>query len=264
MLPSIDTLLQRLFAGWLPKDWITLIFSAAAFGVSVLGYVSKTRDTRLSLRKQLTEVLEKITDLNLEADTFRSLKTKDGYPPNFLRLISDQRRFLVREAAYISREISDLVSPYEYSLIAMSFDAIDDVGRAEDFFLLAIKRAQDALDRGIIRRQYGRFLFSQHRIEEAREQMQEALSCFKGTSDRLCFYRADTLERWYLHESDFGDMDQAIKHLEGALSEFQRVQFPRRREEEVKRLRAKLEEVMKNRPPADENLKAGAAGTGRA
>lgn len=240
MLGDSSSLWGRVFGDLEPKDWITLCSALAAFVISALSYFSKSKENRLSLRKQLTDVLEKITELNLEAVRSRGSGENEGYPEEYRRLLNDQRRFLVRQAAHLIGEISYLVSPYEYGLTANAFQAIDEVDQAEKFFNLAVKRAKSRLDRGIILRQYVRFLYSQGRVEEARTQMPVVLDCFTGESDLSHYYRADTYERWSRHEQDWSDLVLAKNHLEEALREYKQIKMPSRRDTETRRVQGIL------------------------
>jgi hypothetical protein len=80
------------------RDWITLVASFLALMFSLLGYFQKNRETKQALRKQLTDTLKELSELNLKDATFRSLEDKKNYPPNYIGLLADQRRFFVRQA----------------------------------------------------------------------------------------------------------------------------------------------------------------------
>src|SRR5258708_35371352 len=80
------------------RDWITLVASLGALILPVLTLCQKSGESRLALRKQLTDLLEKLTELNTEVAKFRT--KRDDYPANYIPLLNDQRRFLVRQAAF--------------------------------------------------------------------------------------------------------------------------------------------------------------------
>jgi tetratricopeptide (TPR) repeat protein len=228
------------FASLQPKDWITLVASTAALVVSLLGYGQRSAEGRIALRKQLTDILQKLADLNTQADTFRALEGKakrDDYPPNYLGLIGDQRRFLVRQAEFLSRKIRKMVSPYECILIAGTFDQIDDTSQAEQFYARAISEADNALDRGMARRGYARYLFSRGQLDEARKQYEFAVQTFAGETDHWRFYRGNTYERWAAHEREWLEHDRAEQQMGLAIAEFEALENPRRRAYETRRLR---------------------------
>jgi tetratricopeptide (TPR) repeat protein len=218
-----------------PKDWATLIISVTALFFSILSFRQKAGEGRLALRRQLTDLLEKLTEMNTEIA--KSNHLKEEYPPHFGRLLNDQRRFLVRQAAFVASKISDLVSPYEYLVVAGAFDGVDDTYQAERFYQLATK-ADDPLDRGISIRAYARYLFNQGRAEEARRYYSEALNCVKGESDRQRHFRGDTYERWATLEREWGNVEDASKLLKEAASEYGALAHPGKRTFEVERIRA--------------------------
>lgn len=218
------------------KDWAALVVSVLALTVSALSFFQKIGETSQTRRKQLTDVLQKLSDLNTEIEKFRSLKDKKDYPVNYTGLIDDQRRFLVRQAAYISRAIKGLVSPYEYLVMAGVFDGINDLDEAERFFKIA-STAKHAFDRGVALRGYARFLFLLARQAEARDLFQKSIDSFNGETDRHKGYRGVTYERWAILESEWSHLDEAAKRFTSALAEFQSISNPLRRESEVARLK---------------------------
>jgi hypothetical protein len=228
------------FQSFEAKDWITFFASLAAFVMSLLSFFQKTREGQQSLRKQLTEVLQKLSDFNIEVAKFNSLPDKTAYPPNFRGLISDQRRFLTRQAAYFSERIPDLVSPYEYLVMAWAFDDTDDVEQADHFFDLASRKQRNKIDQGIALRSYARFQFSQHLLDEGRANYNTALACFQGESDRLCFYRGVTYERWADQEDDWSNRDKATQLLQLAKTEYTKIKKTRRRDSEVRRVEERI------------------------
>src|SRR5262249_34860779 len=149
-------------------------------------YFQRSWETKLALRRQLNDILQKLTDLNTETSKYRALvNTPRGaeYPPNYLSLVNDQRRFLVRQAAFIVQRVSRMVSPYEYLVIAGAFDGIDDTYEAEAFFEQAVRKAANRIERGIAIRARGRYFFARGHLPEAREQYRAAIEVFNGTSD---------------------------------------------------------------------------------
>ena len=141
------------------KDWITMVASLIALAVSVLSYRQRSSEGRLALRKQLTDVLEKLSEMNTEAAMHR-LKP-DEYPVNYGGLLNDKRRFLVRQATFLIESVGNLVSPYEYLLVAGAYGDINDTFQAEAYFVQAMHASDDPIDKGIAIRGFARFLFAQ-------------------------------------------------------------------------------------------------------
>ena len=237
------------------KDWITLVASLAALVVSVMSFRQKTSEGRLALRKQLTDLLEKLTDLNTKIAKFHHLRKTGDLPAHYPRLLNDQRRLLVRQAASVAEEIRNLVNPYEYLLMAGAFDGVDDIYQAEAYFNRAASGAHTPLDRGIAIRGYARFLFVQNRKQEGRERYAESLKCFLGDTDRLRHFRGDTYERWAAQEREWGDASEANHLFSLAIAEFQTLSNPARRQYETDRVRDLISEPK----PGDSHAQPSAA-----
>jgi tetratricopeptide (TPR) repeat protein len=237
---EIFTKAAEFFDTFQPKDWTTLLVSTFALVFSILSLRQKAGEGRLVLRKQLTDLLEKLSELNIEVAKFRFIREKkDEYPPNYIGLLNDQRRFIVRQAAFVASRIRNLVSPYEYLVLAGGFDSIDDTYQAERLYKLA-SRTNDQIDRGIAIRGYARYLFNRGRIEESRQQYSKAVECFKGDSDHLRHHRGDTYERWAGQEREWKNEPEANSLLEHSIAEYRSLTNPARQSYEVTRTMALL------------------------
>src|ERR1043165_1600571 len=89
------------------KDVLTLCVSFFALSLSILSTYISTRqkkfETQRTLRIQLTDVLEKIADLNLELAKIPAKgASASGLTVGMRGHLKDQKRFLVRQATYIS------------------------------------------------------------------------------------------------------------------------------------------------------------------
>ena len=215
------------------KDWITLVASLLALSVSLLSYKQKSNEGRLALRKQLTDLFEKLTELNTETAMYR-LKERD-YPTNYSGLLNDKRRFLVRQANFLVNHLGDLVSPYEYLLIAGAYDEINDTFQAEAYFGRAIGSSSDSLDKGIAVRGYARYLFNQGPLRhvEARAQYEKAVSLFCEGNDRHRNYLGDTYTRWARQEREWMNLPDSVRLFELALTVYKGFANPERRRSEV-------------------------------
>lgn len=234
------------FAGFERRDWLTLLASSAALSVSLLTYVQRSRAGHMALRKQLTDLLQKLTDLTLQADTYRALEGKprfEEFPRNYLALLNDQRRFLIRQAEFIAREIGALVSPYEYLLIAGAFSAVDDATQAERYYQKAVDRAETPMDRGIALRQHAGFLGRHGQSDEARTQYARAIAAVAADTDDTRIYRAHTYARWARAAAGWGAPQEAAASLAAARAECEAIANAntRRRVEEQATLAASWE-----------------------
>lgn len=236
------------------KDSAALAISAVALSVSLFSYFQKKRESTQGLRKRLTDVLKELSDLNLKDATFRSLEKKDGYPPNYIGLLADQRRFFVREAASLSDQLGNLVSPHEKNVIAQTFDNMDYVEEADRFFLSAAENSAPGVERGLALRNYGRFLYSQGLLEQGRDRFLEAIAAFSGDDDRSRYYRLSTYVRWA--ESEFNERTNSIETnllLDKARAEASQFKSQRRRERELGEVERATLSMSRSGPPESPN-----------
>jgi hypothetical protein len=193
-----------------------------------------------------------LTDLNTEGSKYDSLKDKTGYPGNYRGLINDQRRFHVRQAAYLTKRVPELVSPYEYLVIGGSFSDVEDIETAEQFYQRASRSPSrqherespdETFDQVIALRGYARFLFLQARLEEGRQKFHEALLLLPKTSETTLHQRGDTYERWARTECDFGEATQYVPLLRSAISEYESLKLQRRRQQEIARVAGEISTI---------------------
>lgn len=243
---------QFFFSSLEPKDWITLLASISALIFSLLTFRQKTGEGQLSLRKQLTELLEKLSSLNTEISKYRNAQSKkDEYPPNYIGLMNDQRRLLVRQADFVSSKIPKLTATYECLVIAGAFDGVDQTELAEKYFELAISTEQ-AVEKGIAVRGYARYLFNNGHIDSAREQYMRCLICFQGDSDRLISYRSDTYFRWSQQEKDWENFEVEMELLKKAYDEVANFASPYRRKIEKARIALLIKKDNSKGPSQDD------------
>jgi hypothetical protein len=220
---------------WLPSFWDAITTpplrdytaTSAATVVFIIGLFTSTQkrtELKSTLRKQLTDYIAKIQDLNVEQGKSRAANKKDDYPPDFNRLILDQKRFIARQMDYFANKIPNMVTPYEWTVLATSLDDIGDPAQAEKYFKKAfLSYARNDLEKIIFARQYARFLFRNGRIEDGRRLYLFAVNTGKGNSPRNIIYLADTFERWARAEGDFGDRKQVSALLDRAQSTYARL-----------------------------------------
>ena len=213
--------------------------SFCALAISLQSYLQRKSENRFSLRKHLTEVLEKITDLNTDVAKYRSLQNKEGYPQNYVAIVNDQRRFFARQAAHLADQIRDMTSPYEYLVIAGALSEVEAVDQAETYFKKALEMENTPMETARISRAYGRFLFQEGRPEEGRDKFWDADTSVQGTSDVELAFRGNTYERLAIAEEEYApDRSEAL--LERAVDIYKQFHHPLRRDREVERVRGLL------------------------
>jgi hypothetical protein len=206
------------------SSYIALGFSAVALLISIWSAMQKWSEFHLSMRKQLTDYISKIHDLNIERAKSEAPNKTGDYPKEFGRLVTDQRRFVARQADYIARKIRSRVTPYELMVIAICMDQIDEINLAEDYFRRALFfHSLSDLERVIIARQYARFMFRLGRVDNGRGLFEYAASKTNGDTARHIIYLGDTYERWASTEAEFGDAGRTVDLIDAAEREYQRL-----------------------------------------
>jgi hypothetical protein len=245
------------------KDVLTFSLSMLALSLSILSTYISTRqkkfETQRTLRIQLTDVLGKIAALNLElAKIPVTGASASGLTTGMKGHLIDQKRFLVRQATYISDQIPQLVSPFEYLLIAGTFADIQDVYRAEQFFRKAIEHVgQDDLDLGIITRGFARFLFTYGEPDLAREQYSAAVGIFSGDSDIMKDYRGDTYLRWGIQEHEWAYIENSGPLFDQAKAVFDSIANPLVRQRNLAQLDSRIAQTYgRSKPTPEENANA--------
>jgi hypothetical protein len=221
---------ESFFSDLLPKDWITLLASISALIFSLITYQQRRGEGRINLRKQLTDLLEKLSGLNANIYKYKNGQNKkEEYPPNYIGLMNDQRRLLVKHADFIASKAPKMIASYEYLVIAGAFDGIDETTLAEKYYNLSVNTAR-GLEKCIASRAYARYLFNEGLIEFGRGLYEDSISCIPGLTDRLVHFRIDTYLRWAEQERDCDEFDDEKLLLQRAQSEIDNYISPLRRQ----------------------------------
>lgn len=171
-------------------DKLPLILSGLAFALSL--YVTFRTERRASdekrrtIRNQLTDVLARLTSLQLKnAKLMHEAKGDALYMQSVNIALGQQNGFLIDQAFYLADQIPSLVTTYEFNTIAAASFGAGNVLAAEKYNLKAIEVAHSELYKAQATRGYAVFLFSQRRFVEGRDQFNKALALIKGGSDNL-------------------------------------------------------------------------------
>jgi tetratricopeptide (TPR) repeat protein len=206
------------------RDYIATSAATIVFIIGLFTFTQKRTEFKSTLRKQLTEYIAKIHELNIEQGKSRAPNKKGDYPADFNRLIMDQKRFLARQMDYLANKIPNIVTPYEWMVLATSLDDIGDLAQAEKYFKKAfLSYARNDFEKIIFARQYAIFLFRNGRIEDGRRLYSFAVNTIKENVPRYIIYRADTFERWARAEAEFGDRKEVSALLDHAQSTYARL-----------------------------------------
>ena len=211
------------------KDLAAILLSVLALGLSVYATITAQRksvDERMrTIRAQLTEVLGKLTSLNIEGAKLQHEARNDH---QYLTLVNaalgQQNGFLLDQAVFLSEQIPTLVTTYEFKTIAMADFQAGNVLRAETHQLKAIAAAPTDLYKSQAIRGYAFFLYQLARISEGREQFRRAVDTLKGPDNLVHLSNGYTYQMWALNELHYARSPElASEYFENARKEYRAV-----------------------------------------
>lgn len=256
MVNSMINFIYSLFLSIDLKDRITIIvgivalsISLASFTISLISYKQRSKEGLLSVRKQLSDTMQKLLDLNTEGAK-RDLEP-EKYPKNYGGLIGDQRRFHARLAHTLIVRLKFEVSRWELLLLGRAFADLTDYDLAEKMFLRAIQSHTSPVEDATVARSYARFLFMSGEAERARDKLTRALGVL-ATVKIVPFEEGFTYEQWAGFEWYFGDRSKVLTFLNMAIDKYQCDVWQHRRDRSIERL--KESEIYKDACLADEDL----------
>src|SRR5450432_1059654 len=154
-------------------------------------------ERKRTIRGQLTDVLGKLTSLNIDgAKLAHEARGDKGYAELIGGALSQQNGFLLDQADFLSEQIPSLVTTYEFNTIALACVNAGDTIRAEKYHRRAVAVAPPGLYKSQATRSYASFLFGQGRAKEGREHFRLALKLMKG-EDNLTRWTNGTTYQWW-------------------------------------------------------------------
>jgi tetratricopeptide (TPR) repeat protein len=142
-------------------------------------------------------------------------KKSDPYFVGRRSFLNGQKRFLARQAVFLIDQAPDITTDFEYNRVADAFSSIGDFDDANKHYLKAIEVA-DGRYTSVCIRAYARSLFWQGRFEEGRGKYQESIALISLDNDVDRFHTAETYQRWAMAEADFGNWNEARRHIDDA------------------------------------------------
>lgn len=204
------------------RDQLTVVaiaLAATSLVIAWLAHRRSRRDARHAVRKQLSDTVQKLLDLNTE--TARLELAPDQQPRNSGGLIGDQRRFHARQAQSLFRHLGKDVSTWEYLLVGRAFADLTEPAVAEAMFKRAIRGGKSRIEDATALRGYARFLFQVGEHERARKTIRKAVARL-GERARTAFEVGFTYESWAGFEWQFGDQAAAGPLLDTAAEYYAR------------------------------------------
>ena len=149
-----------------------LALLALAFSIYATFKAEKNsrEERKRTIRGQLTDVLGKLTSLNIDgAKLAHEARGDKNYAEFIGSALSQQNGFLLDQADFLSEQIPALVTTYEFNTIALACVNAGDTMRAEKYHRRAIAVAPPGLYKSQATRSYALFLFGQGRPKEGRQ-----------------------------------------------------------------------------------------------
>jgi tetratricopeptide (TPR) repeat protein len=175
-----------------------------------------------TIRGQLTDVLGKLTALQLEAAKLQhEVKDDRDYLFYVNNVLGQQNGFLLDQAMYLSKQIPSLVTTYELNTIALANVNAGNLLQAEEFYVKAIEIAPSEIYEALSVRSYALFLYPQGRLQEGRQQFRRALDLIKGEDNHVRWQNGLTHQLWAVSELNFArSPERANEHFENARNEY--------------------------------------------
>jgi hypothetical protein len=229
---------------------IAILGGIFAILIGFISYWQKNLDKQIALRKQLTEALDKLVNVNMDNAKYRAGKDKESLPENYLPLLNDYRRLYLSQVGYIYDKINvKRINFFELTLIAQAYSSIDDLESAKLFFKRSIERTEEidvsinVIERIIAQRNYANFLFQKVSIDEANAIYKELFENYStDKNDTQILYIADTYKRWANLYKDY-KKDEYIAKLKLAISEFSKLKSKNTRDDQIKKVNDMLSQV---------------------
>lgn len=197
---------------------LPLAISIVAILVSVAtAYLSlrlKKKEEERTKRTMLTDTATKILAARMESLT---------RPTHLLEQINAQIIQLASLAVYLTTRIPHLVTDMDYVIIADAFGTTQDLGKARDFFQLAIKTSTVDSRQLTNRRSYAKFCFVYGDVGTGRVEYQKALDKVPPNDDLLRHAYGYTHRMWGISEFQAGYPNEALKHVDMAEEVFSNI-----------------------------------------
>lgn len=201
------------------KDKISIFISILALVISIIATINTEVKTKYEksriIRSQLTDVLGRITKLNIEnAKNFKEYGQDDpAYHQIISSILNQENASLLHQAMYLSEQIPNIVSAVDLNTIAYANANAGDLVLAEVFFLKAIDRSSNDLYKALATRSYANFLFPQRRFEEARQQYRKSVSLLKGGDILVRYTNGMTYQMWATNELYSGSSSAFVDEI---------------------------------------------------
>jgi tetratricopeptide (TPR) repeat protein len=219
----------RTFADHLSK-WAAVIAVALSATSFYLSYNAGRIQERHALRSELSDTLDRMITSQIDFSKLYQEVMSDpnesstAYLQNVSTAYTQQNSTLLERAMILADEIPELVTWSDYATIAQANFNVSDVPRAEIYYQRAINSADSDLHKVFAKRGYASFLFQINRVDDARQQYQEAAELARQLTDQgeemIHMITGFTYQGWALAEASKGNSAEAADLVTQACSEY--------------------------------------------
>lgn len=204
---------------WEEKEYIAFgaaVISSVSLVVSFITYRQKDKETKRSIRVQITDSIKKLDDVFAESEK-HFYENRDKQPDSYFftkRIyLNGQKRHLAKQALFLINSAPHLANDFEFCRVADAFSSMGDYDDSNQLYLQAIAKATGYY-KAICLRGYARSLFEQGDYESGRVFYQQAVDLTDGEHNSDIYNRAETYQRWAQFEAENQFMELAAEKVE--------------------------------------------------
>jgi tetratricopeptide (TPR) repeat protein len=201
---------------------MALILSSAAFIFTV---VIQLKERKRNIRQTLSVALSDIANINVEVSRLKK-DDKESTPENILirKNYNSQRGTLASAADFLIKENEKLITNADYELMAITYDDLGDIRKADEYWKQAIKHAANPAQLHIHQRDYASFLFDNNQLEQGRKLFERSLTVKLSATDDELRYVADTYLMWAMLEKNFNNEKEFNRLIKEAYQQCKKIQ----------------------------------------
>ena len=229
------------------KDYIVITISGCALMLSLISLivtlVQKNNETRRTIRKTLTDTLESVSRIGIEATKLKASKDIDFNSEQFIQLrrnYNSQRRVLIAHADFLTQRYDKLATEIDCNILAGAYATIGDQDKAEYFWKKCINKSFSEPLKHMNLRGFGMFLFNNDQINLGRQIFKEALSQNLSKNDENKVLKADTYLMLSDLENNCNNKENYELNLKEAMEVCSTIINKHRKKEIEQRIRSKL------------------------
>ncbi|NOU19173.1 MAG: hypothetical protein HOO91_16575 [Bacteroidales bacterium] len=224
------------------KDYLTIVISCFALTISIISLIisiiQKNKETRRTIRKNLSDTLENVTKINIE---FAKLKhnEQEYNTDNFIelrRIYNSQKRILIAHADYLTTNYDYMVTDIDCNLLAGAYSDIGDYTKADNYWIKTIQKSASNSVKHMNLRGYARFLFFQGKFQLGRSKYEESLKVELPDTDNYRRQLTDTYIMWATVEREFNNESETRRLIDLAKSYCSRIGHSKMRQEMDERI----------------------------